>query len=381
MASAQKEPVRLRTKKLANGNESLYLDIYINGKRNYEFLRLYLIPEKSKDDKQRNRETLTLANSIKQKKILDIQLGEFGLKKKTKKKILFFDYFVSVMDERKKKASLGNYVVWQSVLNRLKAYEKRQNITFDQIDSAWLKGFLKFLQNDAFAVTKGNTKSPTGNLSANSCHLYFSKLRTLLNQALEDGIIVEDPMRGIKLPPTEESKREYLSMEEVKTLVKTRCDDETIKKAFLFSCFTGLRRSDVEKLTWGELQQSDGQPRLVFRQKKTGGQEYLDINPQALELLGERGNADAKDKIFPKIKAPQYTNYSLQEWARRAGIEKHITFHSGRHTFAVMMLTLGTDIYTVSKLLGHKNLHTTEIYAKIVDSKKQAAVNNIPRLL
>ena len=116
----------------------------------------------------------------------------------------------------------------------------------------------------------------------------------------------------------------------------------------------------------------------MFRQKKTGGQEYLDITPQAADLIGERGNAKGDDKVFGNILNPSDTNDNLRIWALRAGVDKHISFHCGRHTFAVLMLTLGTDIYTVSKLLGHRELKTTQIYAKIVDEKKQEAVDNIP---
>ncbi|MEF2792845.1 MAG: site-specific integrase, partial [Alistipes dispar] len=110
--------------------------------------------------------------------------------------------------------------------------------------------------------------------------------------------------------------------------------------------------------------------------KKTSGQEYLDIPPQAAELMGERGK-DA-EHIFPDIHSPSCTNETIKRWVLRAGIHKDITFHCGRHTFAVMMLDLGTDIYTVSKLLGHRELSTTQIYAKVLDKNKQAAVAKIP---
>ena len=134
------------------------------------------------------------------------------------------------------------------------------------------------------------------------------------------------------------------------------------------------------KQTWGEVSTLAGRTRLIYRQKKTRSQEYLDITAQAAELLGERGDAGPDDLVFDSIYHPQRTIDILRGWAAMAGIDKNITFHSGRHTFAVMMLTLGTDIYTVSKLLGHRSLQTTQIYAKIVDAKKQEAVDNIPQI-
>jgi integrase len=119
--------------------------------------------------------------------------------------------------------------------------------------------------------------------------------------------------------------------------------------------------------------------RIIFRQKKTSGQEYLDISPQAVELMGERKGSDSP--VFAWILSPDSTNHALAVWCAKAGINKKISFHCGRHTFAVMMLDLGTDIYTTSKLLGHRDLSTTQIYAKVLDKNKQQAVANIPRLI
>lgn len=154
-----------------------------------------------------------------------------------------------------------------------------------------------------------------------------------------------------------------------------------IKRAFLFSCLTGLRRSDIVKLTWGEVHKQGDFTRIIFRQKKTGGQEYIDITPQAADLIGERGNHASDDFVFGDIHSPSATNYHIREWALRAGVDKYISFHCGRHTFATLMLDIGTDIYTVSKLLGHRELSTTQIYAKVMDKNKQAAVARIPDIL
>ena len=183
-------------------------------------------------------------------------------------------------------------------------------------------------------------------------------------------------MRSIDGFSGEESTRMYLTIEEVKKAAQTDCDSDLIKRAFLFSCLTGLRRSDILKLTWGEVQQQGDYTRIIFRQKKTKGQEYLDITPQAAEMLGSRGKAS--ELVFKGIPCTSTTNNIIKIWIQRAGIDKEITFHCARHTFAVMMLDLGTDIYTVSKLLGHRELSTTQIYAKVLDKNKQAAVSRIP---
>lgn len=382
MAASIKEPVRIRRKNLTNGNVSLYLAIYINGHREYEFLKLYLIPEKTKADKERNKQTLALANSIKAQRTVDIQNGAYGFKSDFKEQTLFYDYYNALTEKRKKKESRGNFSNWASCLRHLMKYDGRKNLTFADITSKWVEGFRDYLENraEAFGCDRRERKDKKP-LSQNSRQSYFNKLRACLRQAYEDGIIRTNPMRGITGFSTQEGTRDYLTIDELKAMAAAECDYPNIKRAFLFSCLTGLRRSDIVKLTWGEVTRLDGRTRLIFRQKKTGGQEYLDITPQAAELIGERGNAKLSEPVFGDIRYPSDTNDSLRIWALRAGIDKNVTFHVGRHTFAVLMLTLGTDIYTVSKLLGHRELKTTQIYAKIVDSKKQEAVDNIPKIL
>ena len=213
-------------------------------------------------------------------------------------------------------------------------------------------------------------------LSQNSKVSYFNKLRACINQAFEDRIIPINPLRGIEGFKPDETERVYLTLDEVKKLAKTDCKYPVLKRAFLFSCLTGLRKSDIEKLVWGEVQKFGEFTRIVFKQKKTGGQEYLDINKQAEEYLGKQSKAD--ERVFAGFSYNSQTLLELKRWCMLAGITKDVTFHSGRHTFAVVMLDLGADIYTVSKLLGHKELSTTQIYAKVLDKKKQEAVNLIP---
>lgn len=162
-------------------------------------------------------------------------------------------------------------------------------------------------------------------------------------------------------------------------MAQGECHYALLKRAFLFSCLTGIRKSDIEKMRWGEVRQEGEFTRIVFRQKKTQGQEYLDISQQAAQYLGER--REDTDLVFDGFHYSAYILTELRAWAMRCGITKHITFHTGRHTFAVLMLDLGTDLYTVQKLLGHREIRTTEIYANIMDKKKQAAVSKIPNIL
>ena len=380
MASA-KEPIRIRQKKLANGNKSLYLDIYRDGKRVYEFLKMYLIPEKSKADKERNRQTMQLANSIKSKRIVEMQNGEYGFKSEYATDTLFFDYYRAMCEKRHgNPESRGIWGNWYSCLHHLMKYEKNERITFAEITTEWVQGFHDYLEHDAVAWGHDYRKRIKDKpLSRNSKLSYFNKLRACLNQAFEDGAIPKNPARGVENFKEEEGTRMYLTIDEVRKLAQTDCEYPCIKRAFLFSCLTGLRRSDIERLTWGEVFNQGDFTRIIFKQKKTKGQEYLDITEQAADLMGERGEPDVK--VFPDIHSPTVTNTAIREGVLRAGIQKKITFHCGRHTFATMMLDLGTDIYTVSKLLGHRQLSTTQIYAKVMDKNKQKAVSNIPNII
>ena len=375
-----KEPIRLRKRQTPSGNYSLYLDIYLNGERSYEYLKLYLIPERTRADKEKNRETLKLAEAIKSKRIVELRNGEFGFKDDYATNTLFFEYYRAMCEKRLGSESRGNWGNWYSCLHHLRIYEKREKITFAEITPEWVQGFKDYLENRAIAWAHDSRQRVKERLlSRNSKVSYFNKLRACLNQAFDDRIIARNPMRGIEGFKPEEGTRMYLTLEELKRLANTTCEYDGVRRAFLFSCLTGLRRSDILKLQWKDVFQQGDFTRIIFRQKKTKGQEYLDITQQAAELMGERGKND--DFVFTDVFTPDCTNKTIQNWVLRAGIDKKISFHCGRHTFAVMMLDLGTDIYTVSKLLGHRELSTTQIYAKVLDKNKQAAVQRIPNIL
>jgi integrase len=371
---SNKESIRLRKRKLSTGNTSLYLDIYRNGVRQYEYLKLYLIPEKTKEDKDKNKQTLQLAEAIKAKRTVELHNNEFGFTNK-RTQVRFFDFFEKLIyhdgdgAERQKGCANG----WRATAAFLRQYEKR-DITFADIDSAWINGFKHFLD------TKAKTLTGTGRpISQNTKGLYLSKLRACMRVARQRGILTEDPFVGVKNYQKEDAEREYLTIEELRTLIQLPCEYEGVRRAFIFSCLTGIRISDVRKLRWGDVQQNGAFTRITFRQKKTKGLEYLDINAQAVQTMGAR-QTDS-ECVFTGIPSSQnLVNEIIKSWVFRAGIHKNITFHCARHTFAVMMLDIGTDLYTVSKLLGHRDIQTTQIYARVLDKNKQKAVQNIPNI-
>ena len=173
-----------------------------------------------------------------------------------------------------------------------------------------------------------------------------------------------------------ETERNFLTKEELEAVARMDCEIPIIKTAFLFGCLTGLRYSDIEKLTWGELQHSIEMGYFIrFRMKKTKAFETHYISDQAVSLLGNKGNPD--DKVFIGLKYSAWHNVKLQQWMFSAGISKTITFHCSRHTYATLQIAHGTDVYTLQSMLGHKNIKNTQIYAKIMDARKIEAANKI----
>jgi integrase len=357
-----KEPVVLREKKLSNGNISLYLDIYHQGKRQYEFLKIYVIEKpKSSIEREKNKENLLKAQKIRSSRQIELFNGQLG-KKSYSSEENFLEYFSSITEERKR--SKGNYDNWLSTYKHLQKFSKDQ-LSFKELDEKFLLKFKEYLLST---------------LSQNSAHSYFNKLKAALNQAFEEKVIEENPAKRIKGIKQAETKREFLSLEELQKLVQTHCEIPLIKTAFVFSALTGLRWSDIQKLNWSEIHYSQGLGWVIqFTQQKTKGVETLPISEQARGLLGEMKSAS--EKVFLGLKYSAWNNLQIAKWVMRADIKKDITFHCARHTFATLQLTNGTDIYTVSKLLGHRELKTTQVYAKVIDQRKIDAVNNFPKLV
>ena len=372
LSTQAKEPIRLRSKKLANGNLSLYLDFYRDGKREYEFLKLYLVPEKTKADKILNDETLRTANAIKAQKIVALQNEEHGFTVSNKSKVRFIDFMVTQAESYEEK---GSYAYAQSVRNSIYHLRKYKGdaITLRQVDKAYLLGYIDFLNTTGGKYNKS--------LSDAAKALYFDVVVIALNKAVKDEIITTNPAHKINYkyrPQQGEATKQYLTFDEVKALIATPCKYEVLKQAFLFACFCGLRYSDIKGLEWGKIQEvKKGEMQVEINQKKTGEPLYLPLSPNALQWLPERGLSKDSDKVFALPHVSTVEKF-LPIWAKDAGINKHITFHVSRHTNATLMLTFGADIYTVSKLLGHTNVKTTQIYAKIVDENKRKAVNLIP---
>ncbi len=383
-----KEPVKLRYKALKDGNQSIYLDCYVNGIREYKFLSLYLRPETSRENKLWNKEQLRLANAIKAQYIIDIQNGEYGFKDRNRsRKLNFITYCEEMATEYEANGQNSCAVLMRSAIKRMTDY-KGKNVTFNHIDKDFLIGFIEYLNSDIrdfdkAAKDKNRKPKPLSNVYKEAL---FARIMVALNKAERDGIILKNPGKDIdrKLKPHSEQKtRCYLTLEEIQRIIETEYKpDNDIKPAFLFCCFSGLRYSDVSKLTWKEITVSqDGYAQIETTMQKTGKSITIPLSDNALKWLPEREGSLPESRIFYKL--PDQVNNAdvrLRTLIKKAGISKHVTFHVARHSFATLTLTYGADLYTVSKLLGHANIRTTQVYAKIVDESKRKAVNLIPKL-
>ena len=287
---------------------------------------------------------------------------------KQKAETNFILYFEKLAYKRNKNRSESILLSWLCVYDYLKKFGG-ETLLFANLTESWCEDFKEFL------LTTKSRKSSEAILAQNTAVTYYSIFKAALKKAFVDGYLTTDlsaKTKGIKLL---ETRREFLTIEELNKLAETPCNNPTLKKAALFSALTGLRLSDVQKLTWKELVFDGSLYKINFTQKKTKGVEYMPISEQAFGICGERGEPNAL--VFEKLPDSAWISSPLKHWVESAGINKKITFHCFRHTFATLQLTNGTDIYTVSKMLGHKDLKVTQIYAKIVDETKQKAAGAI----
>lgn len=242
-------------------------------------------------------------------------------------------------------------------------------LLFSQIDNRLAEDFKFFL----LSAPCGGSKK--GTIPRNTASTYFSIFKAALKQAFIDGYLTIDLSAKIKGIQEQESRREYLTLDELNKLANTPCERDVLKRAALFSALTGLRHCDIQKLKWKEIAIEGNQAKLLFTQKKTKGVEYMPLSEQAFKLCGEPRQPE--QLVFERLPNPSWISRPLRAWIEKAGIQKHLSFHCFRHTFATLQLANGTDIYTVSKMLGHTNVKTTQVYAKVVDEKKNKAANAI----
>lgn len=366
-----KEPIRIRFKPMRNGNKSIFLDTYLDGKRQKEYLKLYIIPERTPLDKEQNRKTLEIVKTIQSQRIVDLQKSEHGLSNTSnKKQKMFLVDYIRFVAESKKPQTKRSY---DTLILFIQDFAP--NTTLKQADKKFCLDFIDYLKNTAGIKT--------AKLSANTQVAYLRKLKVVFKRAVEDEIIHKNPLdtinRDLK-PQKTTTEIPFLTIDEVKILINAKTPFDEVKTAYLFSCYTGLRFSDVKGLTWGRIREVNNETMLIYIQQKTKKQEYLPLAKPALELLANRTRANDNDLIF-ELPLNNKANERLRAIAKEAGIDdKKVTFHTGRHTAATMLLSLGVSIEVVSKILGHADIRTTQIYAKVLAKQVKDGIHKLDNL-
>lgn len=345
--------VKLRKRKYKD-KERYYLDIYYNGKRQAKFLDLYY----SKGGSAKvNKEHKELAEQIRATRQLEIQSEDFEISPKNKSQIFFLDYFdqwVKTYPNKDVRLAISCQKYFHKFIKDSWQYK---NITPKQVTKELAKKFRAYLDEHLNGETPYN---------------YYGKFIKLCNDATEDKIFSINPCRGIKNTRPEGLKKDILTIEEIKALRNTSCTNNEIKKAFLLSMYTGLRWIDVkEVLKWKNI---DGDVLKLF-QSKTRKEVVVYLNDASLALLPERGERD--ELVFNNLPSHTTALKTLDNWVKAAKINKKITWHSARHTFAVLLLSNNVDVKTMSSLLGHSGLKHTEKYTRVVDELKRDAIKNL----
>jgi len=350
----------LRWKKYPSGTESAYLEIYHNGETTYEFLGIKIL----KDDTKRKDKRLQ-AKQIRDKWNHQLSNDQHGIISQERRKACFLVYYQAFLDDYEKKG-IRKY---QAAFNKFKAYLKyknkdkeRQRIPFGQVTESLCKGFRDYLTTNA-------------NLTGETPLVYLKKIRSVLHQAVRDGYLRTNPCVGLSIKKPQDSiKKDILTTEEIQRLAITPCGNESVKRGFLFACFTGLGETEIIGLKWKHIVND----RLVTKRAKNNEPINNKLSATALSLIGERGKRE--DYIF-KFPTSTAVSKNLKLWCKKAEIDKHITFYCGRHSFAIMALENGTNLKVLADLMGHSSIRFTTKYLNHVSKPKDEAIDNLPNII
>ena len=366
--------VTLRKRPIKNGTmQSFYLDFYPGYRdestmkvQRHESLGIYIYSKpKNQRERDYNDNMTEKAEAIRCRRFESIVNERYDFFDKEKKKGDFLAYFKKKAEEKNTK--------WENVYKYFERFVEGK-CTFGEIDVDLCVRFMEYLQ------TTPQIHQVDKKLHTNTAAGYWSTFRAVLHTAYRDHKIKENPNVFLDRIDTIPTEKEHLSQKELITLAETPCKFEVLKIAFLFSCLTGLRKSDIMALTWNKLQPyGDGGIYVSVRMQKTKQIINNPISEEALELIGfydKDENRKPTDKVFAGLKN-YMTQKPLKKWLDASGVTKSISYHCSRHTFGSLQVDAGTSIYAVQHMLGHKNVATTQIYADMADEIKRQSVDRI----
>ena len=378
---------KLGAKILSDGRESLFLDYYFGYHMEYseklgrevarkdrkrEYLSLYLWQApRTPLERQQNKEMLEIAKRIRFERGQQMLESAEGYRLKKNDDINFLDWFWSYYEaytKADKRHIKRAYTVFVDFLKATPEYSKyAKRIKPSQLSKDMMLAFTDYLKS---------------RFKGEGAHTLYARFKKVIKNAVEQDILRKNPCIGIIIKiDANKLTKDVLSIDEMQQLIATHYTGENpnIRRAFIFCLYCGLRWCDVKDLTYSNVDFAN--KLLRFEQSKTKGHSSasnvaIPLNDGLLNLIGE---GDRGDLIFP---LPSHTMClkALRHWVSRAGIDKHITWHCARHSFAVNILNNGANIKTVASLLGHSGLKHTEKYTRAVDSLKQDAINSLPEL-
>lgn len=379
--------VEIKERKLTAGNRSLYLEYYEKGFRKKENLHLYLVPDDAPNARKINGQTYNKAREIQAQRILNPPSFESKKKKpeeNERAKTMTWlqwcdDYIQSAIDSENCKKMIQHKGV---VRKRIAAYLKqirKPDILLKDVNRDTISGLFKYMREDY--RNPGQIKADGGKLADFTLVLFEETVKAIFNKAVRDGLI---PFNLIQDLAKEErfhvpdKHREYLTTDELKRFlaVETQTQaEQTVQKAFGFSCMTGLRLGDMQRLRWSDIKTIGEVQAVSIIQHKTKRLVTVPLNELALSLLPPRPDNGEDNIIFPLVKKPDNVAKYVRRIKEKAGIEKDFTYHSSRHSAATLAITAGAELYSVSKILGHGSIVSTQVYASVNMEKKAEAVN------
>lgn len=373
----QKSPIKIRFKAMKNGYQSIYLDCYHDGCRSYEYLKLYLVPETDDKAARQNATAMRKAEAAVKGRLRELKKLPPVNKRLAREDVSQTELTLSEWLTRFKEIQRNRGVRDLYAIDRLRGIIAGMGggeVALKAVDKDFCLLFMEYLKTGYKTAAGQPLKSKT--VFNRQCTLV-----TALNVAVREGLIPFNPMDRLsrhERAKTSKGKREYLTIDEVKALIATPCKREDIKCSYLFACNCGLRLGDVRKLKWGDITKDGDRWLLSVVMNKSEKPVHIPLGVQARRWLPKCGKGrkrDADGLVFESLPSDTHINTHLKMWTAKAGITKAITYHTSRHTFATMLLTLGADLYTVSKLLGHSQIKNTQIYAEIINRRKDEAVN------
>ena len=379
--------VEIKERKLTAGNRSLYLEYYEKGFRKKENLHLYLVPDDAPNARKINGQTYNKAREIQAQRILNPPSFESKKKKpeeNERAKTMTWlqwcdDYIQSAIDSENCKKMIQHKEV---VRKRIAAYLKqirKPDILLKDVNRDTISGLFKYMREDY--RNPGQIKADGGKLADFTLVLFEETVKAIFNKAVRDGLIPFNPVQDLAKEErfhVPDKHREYLTTDELKRFlaVETQTQaEQTVQKAFGFSCMTGLRLGDMQRLRWSDIKTIGEVQAVSIIQHKTKRLVTVPLNELALSLLPPRPDNGEDGIIFPLVKKPDNVAKYVRRIKEKAGIEKDFTYHSSRHSAATLAITAGAELYSVSKILGHGSIVSTQVYASVNMEKKTEAVN------